>query len=196
MRTARLLQFSLYLPVLCLFSCGYEKCNCDVNEGLIDQGDSIVQKENIAGRYWQPMGETDLRQFTTETYRLFIDPPFADEPTELYTLQILGDSAQLTRRRLVFDNEHRYYVTLQEHSETLSQAQLLSFKNVLEEKCFWTMPHELEAVLDGKSRIFEGYNPNGNECTTRDFHTVLSTSGRHSELMAISDAIEDLSRTE
>jgi len=76
------------------------------------------------------------------------------------------------------------------NTRSISEKQWDNFKKVLEKSCFWNMPiidtNRVE-TLDGGTSYFDGFIPNADNCTNKEYHIVSRGSGSKADLQRIID---------
>jgi len=169
----------LLLIFTSLISC-QRKIDCGINPLVIKSNDSIISKvesDSSAQKWWNnyltKIKEPNLKTELNESYRLTI---YNSMWSSFKTYRIYKDSVSY---KLVFKefggkNIERENSTLTSNTERdLSKKEWTEIQSLLRNTGFWSLPVTIDrSGLDGTTWILEGKNPDGNDCTNREYHLV------------------------
>lgn len=182
-----------------IHSCQTKECRCDSDIKVLAENDSIINSFNNSPRskeYWSRFDEPLLYLQNKEVYRF----SYRALPTDLCKMYRIEKN----------DNNYNLYIkeysvremvitTLKNsYSRAITEKEWLTTVNTIRGNCFWTMPCRREEdshYLDGTWCLVEGFNPEKNNCTHRNFHAVSRLDlGDTTNFTKICNTFEDLER--
>jgi len=142
--------------------------------------------------YWSEFGEPLLPFQEYERYRLSIVSPL-DETIKIYRIQQTKNRFELHKKEYNYHPSNKVNTLLSNKVEVLSKEEWLTFKKNIGSYCFWTMPIEDDkSGLDGIIYRLEGFSPTGNNCTSKEYHTVSRWSPDQTDFMSLCEVILSL----
>ena len=165
----------LLLLAAFVYGCETKNCHCPIDDAIVVENDNILQKTMSNAdfkRLWQKLDEPILFRQNKETYRFFYRAP-ANDFLRLYRIEKnINDYALYIKEFVVVDGDQ---MTLKKnYSRKLSEPDWLETIQIIDNKCFWTMPlkREKSRSFDSTACIIEGFKPEGNNCTSTKYHYV------------------------
>ena len=154
--------------------------DCEIDPLIIKSNDSIISKveSDTKGQKWwnnylNKIKEPNLKTEQNESYRLMIYNSMW-ESSKTYRIYKNSDSYKLVFKEFGGEQIERQNSTLTSNTESvLSKEEWTEFKDLLQNTMFWSLPATIErSGFDGTSWVLEGMNPDGNDCTNREYHLV------------------------
>ncbi len=147
---------------------------------MIRSNDSIiatVKSDSIGQKWWNDymtkIEEPKMNEIEKESYRLMIYNSLG-ESSKIYRIVKNWNSYKIIYKEFGKEEpENRNNKLLINRETNLSKKGWTDFQMLLQETGFWSLPVTIDRNgLDGTSWVLEGMNPNGNECTDREYHVV------------------------
>ncbi len=156
------------------------KVDCRTDPLVIKSNDSIISKieSDLNGQKWwnnylTKIKEPNLKKELNESYRLMVYNSMWSS-SKTYRFYKDSDSYRLVFKEFGGEQIGRENSTMTTNRESdLPEKEWEEFKSLLQNTEFWSLPVTINRTgLDGTSWVLEGMNPNGNECTNREYHVV------------------------
>jgi hypothetical protein len=170
----------ILLSIFTLFLNCKSNLDCGIDPLIIKSNDSIISKveSDSSGQKWW-----------NDYLRKLEEPVLKNTDKEGYRLVIYNSMKQSSKTYRIFKNWNSYKLVYKEFGnedsdkiaeelfankeKELSKKEWTEFQSLLQNTGFWSLPVTIErSGLDGTSWVLEGMNPNGNECTNREYHVV------------------------
>jgi hypothetical protein len=170
----------IIISILTLTISCKSKVDCGIDHLVIKTNDSIISKveSDSSGQKWwnnylSKIKEPNLKTELNETYRLMIYNSMW-ESSKTYRIYKDSDSYKLVFKEFGGEQIERQNSTLTSNTvRDLSKKEWTEFQNLLQNTRFWSLPVTIDrSGLDGTTWILEGKNPDGNDCTNREYHVV------------------------
>ncbi len=154
--------------------------DCGIDPLIIRSNDSIISQVELdsSGQKWwngylTKLEEPELKTADKESYRLMIYNSMG-ESSKTYRIFKNWNSYSLIYKEFGTENSDGIADELFVNNEKeLSKKEWTEFQSLLHDIGFWSLPVTTDrSGLDGASWVLEGMNPNGNECTNREYHVV------------------------
>lgn len=176
--------------------CQNQECNCEVDSEILIQNDSLVNdllKDNQNGfeSYWKRFNEPVIYKGNNESYRFSIVVLLYDY-MKIYRVDKNKNDFKLSVKEYAVSTttRGREDSLVSNYSQAISKSDWLSFKNSINENCFWTLPVDIKSddgYLDGSSWVLEGKHSN-NPCTKSDYHYAFRNSPDSSAFLNICES--------
>tara|TARA_R110001632_G_scaffold10505_9_gene38859 strand:- start:9741 stop:10280 length:540 start_codon:yes stop_codon:yes gene_type:complete len=154
--------------------------NCGIDPLVIKSNDSIISRfesDSNGQKWWNDyftkIKEPNLKTEQNESYRLMIYNSMWSS-SKTYRIYKDSDSYKLVFKEFGGEQIERENSTLTSSTESdLSKKEWIEFQSLLQNTGFWSLPVTIDrSGLDGITWILEGRNPEGNDCTNREYHIV------------------------
>ncbi|WP_298239453.1 hypothetical protein [uncultured Algibacter sp.] len=154
--------------------------DCGIDPLIIKSNDSIISKvesDSSGQKWWNDylgkLEEPILKNTDKEGYRLLIYNSMK-QSSKSYRIFKNWNSYKLVYKEFGKEDSDEIAKELFVNKETeLSKKEWTEFQSLLQNTDFWSLPVTIDrSGLDGTSWVLEGMNPNGNECTNREYHVV------------------------
>ena len=169
---------------LSIMSCQTEKCNCEIEDKLIAQNDSLInsiinQSENKFENYWDRFEEPILNKEEVESYRFSIVVLLYDF-FKVYRVEKKENKFKLHVKEYAVSTTTKYREDSLVNSFTkeITEHQWKEITGEFERNCFWTMPVDIkedDGYLDGSGWVLEAKSE-GNNCTISNYHLAHRNS--------------------
>ncbi len=179
------------------YSCETNRCHCPIDDKIIEENDSTLRTLTRNGDFkgqWQKFDEPILFQQNKEAYRFY----YRALPSDFFKLyrieKNVNDYTLYIKEFAVADSEK---ATLKKNnSRKLNEAEWSAITQVMDNKCFWTMPvvpKPNKEYLDATTLIIEGFKPENNNCTQAKYHLVARIEVENAaSFVSIMEAFEAL----
>ena len=171
-----IIMFSILILII---SCK-SNVNCGIDPLVIKSNDSIISRfesDSNGQKWWNDyftkIKEPNLKTEQNESYRLMIYNSMWSS-SKTYRIYKDSDSYKLVFKEFGGEQIERENSTLTSSTESdLSKKEWIEFQSLLQNTGFWSLPVTIDrSGLDGITWILEGRNPEGNDCTNREYHIV------------------------
>ncbi len=170
----------ILLSIFTLFLNCKSNLDCGIDPLIIKSNDSIISKvesDSSGQKWWNDylgkLEEPILKNTDKEGYRLLIYNSMK-QSSKSYRIFKNWNSYKLVYKEFGKEDSDEIAKELFVNKETeLSKKEWTEFQSLLQNTDFWSLPVTIDrSGLDGTSWVLEGMNPNGNECTNREYHVV------------------------
>ena len=164
----------LLLFLIPLTSCFSEKCNCPVDEEIIEE--NIQAFKEIEESSWTEIGLEDYKSFNRDTYRLIIFPTWMNSEISEYRMENGWGKPKISvsrYKRIELTKNNKLKKVGEAKEFVISEDEWAEFEKLVTEKCFWTMSvRSKQMYLDGTGWILEAKKGIENNCSNRNYHIV------------------------
>ena len=188
----------------CLFaSCREESCTCPQEPELVAYNDSIINtlelsEDNSLLDYWKRYGLGTIKEGGLESYRWSYQN-YISHYMKIYILDKQGEAISLRIIERIIPTTVGFETDslIRDTIVNLAETDWKKFEQGIEEACYWTTKTDCEGqFLDGEPILIEGFKPNGNQCTNRNYHLVLRIRGYDDDVATIFRRINELEELE
>ena len=176
MKIVSLFSFLYLLISSCCQDATYN-CKCDTS--AVAANDSILKsEETVKGlpKFFKRFNQKPLTEQPGESYRLSTMHSF-NKYYQVYTLTKSQTGGDFTIQEFLCTQAYsRDCKLVNEHHSKISGSQWKSFKNTINNECFWTLPifdPDTSHYLDGGEWNIEGFQPDRMNCSNLNYIITL-----------------------